>query len=247
MSTSDERTDQIKWGAQTRDGQVLLSPSWEVFVLMVSVLSVVNLFFGWVLQNPHILQVVVIMDSTLTVVFVTDLLRRLVVADDNRAYLVHGYGWIDVLSTIPLLRIFRLFRIVRVLRIMGRLGGPKQALKAFFSNKASGGLLSVFFIAIIVLEFGSLLILAVERGAPGANIETAEDAVWYLIVTMSTVGYGDQFPVTDVGRLLGSLIIIVGVGVFGTMTGFLANAFLSPSDTTAQTIPESEPSADDER
>jgi voltage-gated potassium channel len=48
------------------------------------------------------------------------------------------------------------------------------------------------------------------------------------------VGYGDQFPVTTLGRLVGTLVIIIGVGVFGTLTGFLANAFLSPSKSEAE-------------
>ncbi len=237
MTTIDDHIAQVEWGKQQDDGQVLLSPAWEVFVLAVSMLSVFNLFFGWVIQNPDILQVVILIDAMLTVVFLTDLARRLVVADDNRAYLLRGYGWIDVLSTFPLLRIFRLFRMLRVIRVMQRLGGLEKALRAFFSNRAAGGLLSVLLIAILVMEFGSLLILAVERGAEGANIETAQDAVWYLIVTMSTVGYGDQFPVTDLGRLVGSLIIIVGVGVFGTLTGFLANAFLSPAQAVVAAAP----------
>jgi voltage-gated potassium channel len=101
------------------------------------------------------------------------------------------------------------------------MGGPGPALKAFFANKASGGLLLVLLIAILVMEVGSLLMLWAERGAPDTNIVTAEDAVWYLIVTMSTVGCGDFFPVTGTGRLIGSLIIVVGVGVFGTLTGSL--------------------------
>jgi voltage-gated potassium channel len=105
-----------------------------------------------------------------------------------------------------------------------------KAFRAFFSNRAAGGLLSVLLVAILVTEFGALAVLAVERGAEGATIETAQDAVWYLIVTMSTVGYGDTYPVTDLGRLIGSVIIVVGVGVFGTLTGFLANAFLAPSE-----------------
>ena len=47
-------------------------------------------------------------------------------------------------------------------------------------------------------------------------------------MTISTVGYGDQFPVTNAGRVMGSLIIVVGVGIFGTFTGYLANLFLAP-------------------
>jgi len=119
-------------------------------------------------------------------------------------------------------------RIARVIRILNRMAGPGPALRIFFADKAAGGLLMVFFIAILVLEFGSLFMLAAERAVPGANIVTAEDAVWYVTVTMSTVGYGDFFPVSGIGRLVGVGIIVVGVGVFGTVTGFLANAFLSP-------------------
>ncbi len=82
---------------------------------------------------------------------------------------------------------------------------------------------------ILVLEFGSLEILNIEQYAPGANITTGSDAMWYVIVTISTVGYGDRYPVTNRGRFFGSMIIIIGVGIFGTFTGYLANLFLSPS------------------
>jgi Ion channel len=69
------------------------------------------------------------------------------------------------------------------------------------------------------------------ESAPGANITTASDALWYTIVTISTVGYGDYYPVTDAGRVAGAVIIVVGVGIFGTFTGYLANLFLSPRKT----------------
>ena len=78
-----------------------------------------------------------------------------------------------------------------------------------------------------MLEFGSLEILHLEQDAAGANITSASDALWYVIVTISTVGYGDQFPVTDRGRFMGALIIILGVAIFGTFTGYLANVFLT--------------------
>jgi voltage-gated potassium channel len=67
------------------------------------------------------------------------------------------------------------------------------------------------------------------RTSVDANIVTAGYALWYLVVTMSTVGYGDRYPVTEIGRVFGATVLVVGVGVFGTLTGFLANAFLAPS------------------
>ena len=88
---------------------------------------------------------------------------------------------------------------------------------------------------LLVLEFGTLAVLGVEQYAPGANITSASDALWYVIVTISTVGYGDQYPVTESGRLIGTGIIVVGVGIFGTFTGYLANLFLAPSKTPAAT------------
>jgi voltage-gated potassium channel len=84
------------------------------------------------------------------------------------------------------------------------------------------------FIAVLVLEFGSLTILHVEKSAPEASITTASDALWYVMVTMSTVGYGDVFPVSTAGREIGTFIIVVGVGIFGTLSGYLANLFLAP-------------------
>ncbi len=90
---------------------------------------------------------------------------------------------------------------------------------------------------ILVLEFGSLEMLHIEQNAPGANITSASDSLWYTIVTISTVGYGDRYPVTNDGRLMGSLIIIVGVGIFGTFTGYLANLFLTPSKKQSAAAP----------
>jgi hypothetical protein len=203
---------------------------WEVFVLGVALLSITNLVLAILVPNPDTAQVIAIVDSLLLVVFLVDFLRRLVVARDNRAYLVRGYGWLDLISIIPLLRVARLLRMARLVRILRRMGGVTMAMRTFFRNKATGGLYIVVIMALLVLEFGSLLVLWAERGAEGANILTADDAVWYSLVTMSTVGYGDRFPVTDLGRLFGSLTIVVGVGVFGTLTGFLANTFLSPGD-----------------
>ena len=212
----------------------MLSLPWEIFVLGLARLSIFNLVLAFLLRDPSLSQVVAVMDGIIILVFLGDLLRRLSVADDNRRYLVDGWGWVDAISIVPLLRVARLLRVVRVIRVMQRMGGPSEALTAFFKDRATGGLLLVLLVALLVLEFGSLLMLWAESTQPDANITTAEDSIWYLIVTMSTVGYGDLYPVSLTGRVIGSAIIIVGVGVFGTLTGFLATIFLTPDSSEAE-------------
>ena len=72
-------------------------------------------------------------------------------------------------------------------------------------------------LALLLLEFGAGLTLSVELQAPDGNIKDASDALWYVYVTVTTVGYGDRFPVTNAGRVLGVVIMTVGVGLFGTL------------------------------
>ena len=160
----------IPWGTQTKDGQVLRSMPWEIFVLGVASLSIVNLFLAILVRNPDLDQVIAFTDSVYIVIFAADFVRRIYVAQDDRAYFTRGYGWLDLFSIIPLLRIARLLRIVRVIRLVGRMGGPMAALTMFFKNRATAGLLLVFLIALVVLEYGSLAVLWAE---PGSNVVLA--------------------------------------------------------------------------
>jgi voltage-gated potassium channel len=66
--------------------------------------------------------------------------------------------------------------------------------------------------------------------APDSNIKTAEDAVWWSVVTITTVGYGDRYPVTSEGRFLGGILMFAGVGLFATFSGFVAAWFLRPAE-----------------
>ena len=127
---------------------------------------------------------------------------------------------------LPQLKVLRVFRLVRVGRLLRQNGG-RHVVRSIAKHRAGSALLTLVLLGILVLEFGSLSMLRLEQGAPGANISSASDAIWYVIVTISTVGYGDQFPVTTAGRVLGSGIIVLGVAIFGTFTGYLANLFVA--------------------
>lgn len=146
-------------------------------------------------------------------------------------YLGRGGGALDLLSCTPGLRILRLFRIVRAARIIRRLGGA-QMFGELRQQMAAGTVYLVVSTGILVLEVVGLLELHFEEDAAGANITTAGDALWWGYVTATTVGYGDQFPVTFGGRAVGFLMLTVGVALFATFSGFLANAFLSAKRST---------------
>ena len=98
----------------------------------------------------------------------------------------------------------------------------------FNADRAGSALLGTLFLAIIVLQFGSMLVLGAEADKENTNIKTASDALWWSYVTVTTVGYGDRFPVTNQGRLVGIAMLTIGIGLFGVLTGFVTNAFLAP-------------------
>lgn len=97
------------------------------------------------------------------------------------------------------------------------------------------------FLGLFTLEFVGLLVLRFEVDAAGANITTAGDALWWGYVTATTVGYGDQFPITIGGRIAGLVMLTVGVALFATFSGFLANVFLSAKEPEPD-----EPGAEDD-
>lgn len=94
-----------------------------------------------------------------------------------------------------------------------------------FRNRAQGAFTSVSIIALLLLIFSSIAILQVED-SPNSNIKTAEDALWWAYATITTVGYGDKFPVTTEGRLVASILMTAGVGLFGTFTAYVASWFV---------------------
>ncbi len=207
----------------------LRNPSYEIFMGLLSILSIVNLVLAIILENPTLSAVLDLVNLVLVVFFAMDFIIRFLTAPSKTQYFFREYGWADLLSSLPFSQtnILRLFRLIKVYRLL-RDYGLKQIGRALITDRADSALFTLLFVSILMLEFGSLGMLAIEAPAEGANIVDANDALWYMIVTMSTVGYGDQYPVTTAGRVLGGVVILVGVGIFGTLTGYLANFFLSP-------------------
>ena len=211
-------------------GNELKNTGYEIFVGILSVLSIVNIVLLYAVEDPNLDSVLHVMNVLLSTIFLADFTYRLLTAESKSHYFFRQFGWADLLASLPFeqAKILRFFRLVRVFRLL-REYGVKNITRSLVKDRAGSALLTLLLMGILVLEFGSLEILNIEQYAAGANITTGSDAIWYVIVTISTVGYGDQYPVTSHGRFFGSLIIVIGVGIFGTFTGYLANLFLAPA------------------
>jgi len=205
----------------------LKSPGYELFIVLLSLLAVVNLLiFLAPLQGP-IQQVAFSVNLVLAPVFLVDFLYRLLTTHPRRKYLVGRFGWADALAIIPFLAILRIFRVVRVVRLLRVYGGGAVA-EDLMGRRASATFFLTMFLVIAVVEFASMGVYWAERSAPGANITNAADAIWWGLVTITTVGYGDRYPVTAPGRIVGSLLLFAGIALFSVLTGFIANFFLAP-------------------
>jgi len=170
-------------------------------------------------------------DYLICAFFFSEFLYRFVKADSKLAFM--KWGWIDLLSSIPMvdfLRAGRLLRLIRLLRVIRAFRSTRQLLNHIFENKAKGTLTSVSILAVLLILFSAIAIIEVEDD-PNSNIKTAEDAIWWTYTTITTVGYGDKYPVTTEGRVLAMVLMTFGVALFGTFTAYVASIFVTDNKT----------------
>ena len=148
--------------------------------------------------------------------FAVDLLIRLVLAEDRARYALSH--WYDVaLVALPLLRPLRLLRLLALVRILDR---------SVSANLAGRVLVYVGGAAALAVGLGALAVLDAERDAPEANITSFGDALWWASTTVTTVGYGDRYPVSTEGRVVAVVLMVVGIGVVGAVTASVASWIL---------------------
>ena len=214
--------------AANKTKKELKNLGYEVFIALLSILSIFDMFLVWLpgLGQPS-KQVVIIFQTAITIIFVADFCYRLFTAESKSKYFLRDWGWADLLACIPNLRILRFFRIFRVYRLMRDVG--VQTIKDQLLYDRAGSILYLtIFLGLVIIQTASVMVLNVEAANPDANIQTPSDAIWWSYVTITTVGYGDRFPTTNLGRIVGVLLMTAGVALFGVFTSFLANTFLSP-------------------
>lgn len=204
--------------------------SYQIFMLVLCILALGALAMERLFRfGPDVAKLIQYADFAVCVLFLLDFVHSLVTAPNRWRYLL-TWGWVDLLSSIPAVDALRVGRLARVMRIFRILRGVKAARvlsSAVLERRAESTFLAASLVSLLLLVLSSAAILSFED-VPESNIKGPEDALWWAFVTITTVGYGDRFPVTSEGRIVGALLMVAGVGLFGTFSGFVASWFLAP-------------------
>jgi voltage-gated potassium channel len=201
----------------------------QLGLLVLSLLIIGALLVDAVMPMPREVSLIVQwLDIVACVLFFFDFCVRFRRASSKRLFM--KWGWIDLLACVPnvdLLRVGRMLRVLRVIRLLRGVRIGHRLVTIFLQNKPRSAFTSVLLTTLLLITFSSIAILVVEEG-PEANIKTAEDAIWWSVTTITTVGYGDRYPTSSEGRIIAMVLMISGVGLFGTLSGIVASLFLGP-------------------
>lgn len=176
------------------------------------------------------------LDLSILCVFSIDYFVRFISSENKKKFFI--YNIFDLLAIIPFNSFFRAFRFARLLRftrfirILG-MASILVLLKRFISRVDSfiktNGFIYVLYLTITTMILGSIGIYYFELRK---TVESFGDALWWSFVTATTVGYGDISPVTVPGRIIAAVLMLVGIGFIGMLTGTIATFFINVKKTS---------------
>ncbi|MDA7888949.1 potassium channel family protein [Pirellulales bacterium] len=172
-------------------------------------------------------------DFAICILLLMDFVGALITAP-NKWHYFKTWGWLDLISSIPAIPLFRcgrIIRLIRVIRIIRSVKATRLVASTFFAKKGENTLLGMVLVTLILIVTCSATVLHFERLGEG-NILTADDALWWSVATVTTVGYGDKYPITVEGRFVAGLLMVAGVGLFGLFSGFIASWILGEDPNT---------------
>ena len=200
----------------------------QIAILLLSIIVLGALGADTVFKLPKdISELLQTLDTLVCLLLLTDFGIRFYQAESKLGFL--KWGWIDLIASIPnvsFLRVGRLVRILRIIRLLRAMRATQKVSSLLLNNKMQTGVTSVILTSFLLVMFCSIGILIFEQQDPNANIKTAGDAIWWAVSTITTVGYGDVYPVTPEGRILAMVLMISGIGLFGILSGLAASFFV---------------------
>ncbi len=209
------------------DERIVVHANYELFVLFISAFQVVNSILILALRGDPAHPIPIAINYALSFYLLIDFFVRLGRSRNRRRFFINFHGYLAFIGSLPFpfAGLFRLIGYGLVVRRLRRVDYQTMQ-RVVVRKEAQSAMLAIITAAVIVLEVSSIFILELESRSPDANIQNAADAIWWALVTMATVGYGDYFPVTMEGRFVAFIVMVVGVGIFTVLTSFFAQSFI---------------------
>ena len=207
--------------------------TFDFFIQFLIVLSLVSFSIETLPDLSVNTKIILNIAEVITVaIFTIEYLLRLIVADKKLKVIFSFYGLIDLIAILPFyiargidlrsIRIFRLFRLFRAFKVFRYSNAIQKFKSAFLSVKEE---MILFLVATLFLLFiASVGIYYFENPAQPEQFKSIFHCLWWAVVTLTTVGYGDMFPITAGGKIFTSFIAIISIGIIAVPTGLLASA-----------------------
>ncbi len=220
---------EIIFEADTKAGRFF-----DISILVLILISVALVMLESVKSvNAQFHDILLVLEWIITIIFSIEYLLRIYCVKQPLRYIFSFYGIIDLLSILPTflgifypptrglssIRILRLFRIVRIFNLTHFLQGGNTILVALYRSRAKI-IMFLSFITLVVVVIGSMMYV-VESKHPESAFSSIPISIYWAVVTITTVGYGDIAPVTGFGKFLSSVVMIIGYGVIAVPTGFV--------------------------
>jgi voltage-gated potassium channel len=235
MKNIRDKLYEIIFEADTKEGKIF-----DVVLLCVILLSVILVMLESVpsirSSHNHILR---ILEWAITIIFTIEYLLRIMIVKKAYRYIFSFYGIIDFLSVIPtyvgllivgshslvVIRILRLLRVFRILKLTRYTSAGRTLMRAMWASREKISVF-IFFVLTLVVIIGTIMYL-VEGETNGFT--SIPKSIYWSIVTLTTVGYGDISPQTPPGQFLASVVMILGYAIIAVPTGIVTAEMIKPS------------------
>jgi len=210
-----------------------LGKTFDIFIQSMIVLSLISFSMETLPSlSGEVREILKLVEVFTVTIFSFEYLARVIVATKKRAFIFSFFGIIDLLAILPFylstgfdlrsLRSFRLLRLIRILKLARYSAAAKRFYHAFIIAKAE---LALFlFVALITLYLAGVGIYYFENPAQPEAFSSIFHSLWWAVATLTTVGYGDIYPITIGGKVFTFFILIVGLGIVSVPAGLVASA-----------------------
>ncbi|MCA1760920.1 MAG: ion transporter, partial [Bacteroidales bacterium] len=235
MSGLKDKLYQIIFEADTRAGKFF-----DVVLLIVIIISVLLVMLESVpgIRKVHH-NLLVSLEWIITGIFTIEYITRIIIVKKPWRYIFSFYGIIDFLAILPsylgliiisyqslmVIRVLRLLRVFRILKLTRYTAASRTLAKALWNSREKISVF-IYFVIILVILIGTIMYL-VEGEASG--FKSIPTSIYWAIVTLTTVGYGDISPVTPLGQFLASIVMIMGYAIIAVPTGIVTAEMMRPS------------------